>query len=104
MADIVIKASPNKPVLVDLVGIEYKVKPPKMSLLAVVAKAAAAQGKENEGGTKVIEHVENLVKLMFGASAAKVLARLEDAADDLDYQQIMDTAEAVIEASGNPTS
>lgn len=101
MADIVINASPSKAFSVDLVGIEYAVRPPKMAVLAVVAKAAA---QKSDGGA-TIKHIEDLVKIMFKKSATEVLARLADSDDELDYQQIMDTAEAVIEAAtGNPTS
>ena len=102
MADIVINASPSKTLSVELVGIEYMVKPPKMAVLAVVASAASAKGS---GGQQTIKHIENLIKIMFKNSAEKVLARLADPDDELDYQDIMNTAEKVIEANtGNPTS
>jgi len=101
MADIVINASPSKTLSVELVGIEYQVRPPKMAVLAVVAKAAGNKGD----GQSTIGHIENLIKIMFKKSAAEVLARLDDPEDELDYQDIMNTAEAVIEANtGNPTS
>lgn len=106
MADsIVINASPSKPVAVTLVGVDYKVKPPKMAVLAAVAKVASQQKGKDADSSAVITHIENIVKLMFNRQAAGVLRRLADPEDDLDYQQIMDTAEAVIEAqTGNPTS
>jgi hypothetical protein len=101
MADIVINATPSKAFSVDLVGVEYLVKPPKMAVLAVVASAAGKKGK----GGDTIKHIEDLVKIMFKKSADEVLARLADPEDELDYQQVMDTAEQVIEAAtGNPTS
>lgn len=106
MAEIVIKASPSKALDVNMVGIDYKVKPPKMAVLAAIAKVASQQkGSKNVDSGAIIEHIENIVKLMFNRQAPAVLTRLADVTDDLDYQQIMDTAEAVIEAStGNPTS
>lgn len=103
MADIVINASPSKTLSVELVGVEYMVKPPKMAVLAVIAKAAGNKGKGD--GQSTIAHIENLVKIMFKSSAERVLERLADPLDELDYQDIMNTAEAVIEANtGNPTS
>lgn len=100
---IVIAAEPRAKLPVTLVGVEYKVKPPKMSVLAVVAKAAA---KGTEDAEAMITHVETLVKLMFGKDEApKVMARLSDEDDDLDYLHIMKCAEAVMEeTTGDPTS
>lgn len=104
MAEIVIKASPSKAVDVELVGVTYKVKPPKMAVMAVVAKAASDQGT-TDGTSKLIAHLEDLVKLMFGKAAASVLARLEDPTDLLDYEHITDVAGEIIEvSSGNPTT
>lgn len=105
VAQIIINAQPRKPVEVAMVGVEYKVKPPKMSVLAIVAKAAAAQEGPAGDSMKVLDHIENLVKLMFKAQATGVMKRLDDPDDELDYQHIIETAEAVIEAgTGNPSS
>lgn len=109
MADIVINASPSKLYDVELVGVEYKVRAPKMAVLATVAKTIGGskgkKGKQGEGAVNTLRHLEDLVKIMFKADASAVLKRLEDPEDDLDYQHIMDTAEALIEAAtGNPTS
>jgi hypothetical protein len=98
-----IQAEPRAKIPVNLVGQTYQVKPPKMSVLAVVAKAAA---KGTEDAEAMITHVATLVKLMFGKDVAPtVLARLEDEDDDLDYLHIMKCAEAVMEEqTGDPTS
>lgn len=99
---IVINADTRSKINVSLVGIDYKVKPPKMAVLAVVAKAAA---KGTDDAASMVGHIEDLVKLMFGAQATKVLARLENPEDDLDYRHIMSCAEAVMEEeTGDPTS
>lgn len=106
MADIVINASPSKALAVELVGKEYQVRPPKMAVLAVVANAAGGAGKKKgKEGADTLKRIEDLVKIMFRQDSKEVLERLNDPEDELDYQQIMDAAEAVIEAqTGNPTS
>jgi hypothetical protein len=98
-----IQAEPRSKIPVTLVGQTYQVKPPKMAVLAVVAKAAA---KGTDDAAAMVEHVENLVKLMFGKNGAPaVMARLSDEEDDLDYEHIMKCAEAVMEEqTGDPTS
>lgn len=99
---IVISAEERSKVDVTLVGIDYKVKPPKMAVLAVVAKAAT---KGTDDAAAMVGHIESLVKLMFGKDSGKVLARLEDVDDDLDYSHVMACAEKIMEVStGDPTS
>ena len=89
MADIVINATPSKLYDVELVGQDYKVRAPKMAVLAVVARTVGAK-KKGKTGADTLKHLEDLVKIMFKADADKVLKRLEDPEDELDYQQIMD--------------
>lgn len=102
MADIVINASPAKIFDVELVGFEYKVRAPKMSVLAVVASAAGKKGKK---GGDSIKHLDDMVKIMFPQDHEAIAARLADPEDALDYQHVMDLAEQLIEAAtGNPTS
>ena len=97
-----IQAETRAKIPVELVGQSYQVKPPKMSVLAVVAKAAAAG---TDDAAAMIKHVEDLVKLMFGKEAPAVMARLGDQEDDLDYAHVMKCAEAVMEEqTGDPTS
>lgn len=99
---IVINAEERAKQPVSLVGQDYMVRPPKMAVLAVVAKAAA---KGTGDAAQMVGHVENLVKLMFGNDSKKVLARLENPEDDLDYTHIMECAEALIEeTTEDPTS
>lgn len=100
---IVIQAESRAKIPVELVGKTYQVKPPKMSLLAVVAKAAS---KGAEDASSMVGHIETLTKLMFGKEGAKeIMKRLADEEDDLDFSHIMKCAEAVMEEqTGDPTS
>lgn len=99
---IVIQAESRAKIPVSLVGVEYQVKPPKMSVLAVVAKAAS---KGTEDADQMVGHIETLVKLMFAKEAPKIMKRLNDPEDDLDYMHIMKCAEVVMEEqTGDPTS
>jgi hypothetical protein len=102
---IVIRANARKRLPVELVGTDYRVKPPKMGVLAAILKTVSEK-QAKEQGADILKHMDNLVKIMFGPAATKVLARLADPEDDLDYQEIMDAAEAVMEAQDpeNPST
>lgn len=103
MVEINITAEPRTILDVELVGVRYKVNPPKSALALKLAVRAKSAG---EDPTLMMEAIDEWIGKAFGAEEAiKVHERLEDEKDLLDFQHIMALMEAVIETTtGNPTS
>lgn len=99
---IVIDAEPVETMDVKLVGVDYKIKPPKTSLLMEVTDKM--QGKNEEDVTS--EDLYRFVDLMFTKTdATKVKKRLSDAKDDLDIEHVMTLLDKLMEAvQPNPTT
>lgn len=98
-----ITATPKKRVSVELLGIDYMIKPPKSSLLLAISSHAGSDDTDANG---VSEDFANILKLMFTpADLPKVQARLNSPDDELDLDHIFETVEKLTEAAtGNPTS
>ena len=98
-----IEADPRAPVVINLVGLEYTVKPPKTAL---AMKLAIAAKQAEDDPTSMMAAVDQWISLAFGkTNAAKIQKRLESNDDDLDFPHIMKLKESLIElATGNPTS
>lgn len=99
---IVIDAEPVETMDVKLVGVDYKIKPPKTSLLMEVTDKM--QGKAEEDITS--EDLYRFVDLMFTKTdATKVKKRLVDPKDDLDIDHVMTLLDKIMEAvQPNPTT
>lgn len=99
---IVIDAEPVETMDVKLVGVDYKIKPPKTSMLMEVTDKM--QGKDEEDVTS--EDLYRFVDLMFTKTdATKVKKRLSDPKDDLDIDHVMKLLDALMEAvQPNPTT
>ena len=97
-----ISAKPKKPVSVNLVGVDYMIKPPKTALLLAISRHSA---KENNDPGAISRDFDVILKLMFGKQAEAVQKRLDDPDDELDFDHIFEAVEAVTEdGTGNPTS
>lgn len=103
MATIEITAEPVKTLDVNLVGVDYDVKPPKGSLAIVLASSL---GKIKDNPDKLMRILGDWVRVAFGKKQAEaVMKRLEDPDDDLDITHIMQLMEKLAEATtGNPTT
>lgn len=99
---IVIDAEPAETLDVKLVGVDYKITPPKTSLLMQVTDKM--QGKEEEDVTS--EDLYRFVDLMFtNTDAVKVKKRLNDPKDALDIDHVMSLLDKLMEAvQPNPTT
>lgn len=98
----VIRATPKKKVLATIVGVDYEVKAPKTALLLAISKHAA--DKKAEAGA-VSRDFDTILKLMFGDVWEEVAARLEDAEDEIDLDEIFEAVEKLTEEqTGDPTS
>lgn len=102
--DYTIKADPREPLLIELVGEKYTIKPPKVALslkLGVTAK----QMEQSGDVAAMNEALHEWVKKAFGDKAQSVWDRMDDEDDDLDIPHIMKLMQAVSEhVTGNPTS
>lgn len=99
--EIVISAEAPKTHTVNLVGKTYKVKPVKSALGVMMAQKFV---KDQEDVGAVASGIGDMIKTMFGKEAPKVMKRLEDPEDLLDYVHIMELVKALTEAqTGNPT-
>lgn len=98
-----ISAKPKKPVLVELLGINYQIKTPKSALLLAISSHADA--KDGEVGA-INRDFQTILKLMFTAKDLPLIqARLNSAEDDLDIDHIFDAVEAITEeTNSDPTS
>lgn len=99
---IVIDAEPVETMDVKLVGVDYKIKPPKTSMLMEVTDKM--QGKAEEDITS--DDLYRFVDLMFTKTdATKVKKRLTDPKDDLDIDHVMTLLDKLMEAvQPNPTT
>lgn len=99
---IVIDAEPAETLDVKLVGVDYKITPPKTSLLMQVTDKM--QGKEEEDVTS--EDLYRFVDLMFTKTdSVKVKKRLNDPKDALDIDHVMSLLDKLMEAvQPNPTT
>ncbi len=100
---IVVAAKPRKPIPAELVGVDYLVTPPKSTI--AIAIAERAKGAENDPSILMAE-LNTWITLAFGKTQAKkVIARLNDPADDLDVPDVMELMQKIAEAvTPNPSS
>lgn len=99
---IVIDAEPAETLDVKLVGVEYKLTPPKTSLLMQVTDKM--QGKDEEDITS--EDLYRFVDLLFSKSdSVQVKKRLNEPKDALDIEHVMTLLDKLMEAvQPNPTT
>lgn len=101
--DIRIEVKPTKRLKLDLGGTLYLVKPPKATLAMVLAKKMSSKGGDLDSMMKALG--DWLTIAMGPKEAKKVLARLDDADDDLDLAHVMELIEKLTErTTGNPTT
>lgn len=108
MADITI-SSTRKPITVDLVGVEYRVVPPK----AVLAIEMSNKMKRADISATMEENPETAIDLvfewldycMFKKDITAIRKRLHDNDDDLDLPHLTELLTQVTEmSSGNPST
>ena len=102
MATITIPGKSRKFIDVELVGTEYKVRPPKASVAVFLSQALKDAGEDAE---KLIEALAKWNHVLFGKEVgSEVTKRLKSPTDDLDIPDIVELITAVMEESGgNPT-
>lgn len=103
MATITIPGKTRKSITVDLVGTEYRVRPPKASVAIFLSQTLKDSGDDAE---KMIEGLAKWCRVLFGKeTGTEVVKRLKDPSDDLDITDLTDLITAVMEESGeNPTT
>lgn len=103
MATITIPGKSRKFIDVELVGTEYKVRPPKASVAVFLSQALKDAGEDAE---KLIEALAKWNHVLFGKEVgSEVTKRLKSPTDDLDIPDIVELITAVMEESGgNPTT
>lgn len=103
MATITIPGKSRKSIDVELVGTEYKVRPPKASVAVFLSQALKDAGEDAE---KLIEALAKWNHVLFGKEVgSEVIKRLKSPTDDLDIPDIVELITAVMEESGgNPTT
>lgn len=103
MATITIPGKTRKFIDVELVGTEYKVRPPKASVAVFLSQALKDAGEDAE---KLIEALAKWNHVLFGKEVgSEVTKRLKSPTDDLDIPDIVELITAVMEESGgNPTT
>ena len=102
MADVVIKGRPRRTIVVDLVGVEYKVRVPKVAIALVLAKDLQAAGKDPDA---LQTSLGRWARVLFGKeTGAKVMKRMTDPEDDLDVDDLAEVIKQIMETSGNPTT
>mgnify|MGYP000855017720 CR=1 FL=1 len=101
MANITIPGKTRKSITVDLVGTEYKVRPPKSAVAIFLSQALKDSGDDAE---KLIEGLSKWCHVLFGKeTGAGVIKRLKSPSDDLDISDLTDLITAVMEEAGeNP--
>lgn len=102
MATITIPGKSRKSLTVDLVGTEYKVRPPKTSVAIFLSQALKNADEDPE---KIIDGLSKWCYVLFGKeTGAEVVKRLKNPADNLDITDLTDLITAVMEDAGeNPT-
>ena len=103
MATITIPGKTRKSITVELVGTEYKVRPPKAAVAIFLSQAPKDSDDDAE---KLIERLSKWCRVLFGKeTGAEVIQRLKNPADDLDISDLTDLITAVMEGAGeNPTT
>ena len=103
MATITIPGKTRKSITVELVGTEYKVRPPKTAVAIFLSQALKDAGEDAE---KLIDGLSKWCHVLFGKeTGAEVVKRLKSPADDLDIPDLVELISAVMEESGgNPTT
>lgn len=103
MATITIPGKPRKSITVELVGTEYKVRPPKAAVAIFLSQTLKDSGDDAE---KLIEGLSKWCHVLFGKeTGAEVIKRLKSPSDDLDISDLTDLITAVMEDAGeNPTT
>ena len=101
MATITIPGKTRKSITVELVGTEYKVRPPKASVAIFLSQALKDSGDDAE---KLIDGLSKWCHVLFGKeTGAEVVKRLKSSSDDLDIPDLTDLISAVMEEAGeNP--
>ena len=101
MATITIPGKTRKSLTVELVGTEYKVRPPKTAVAIFLSQALKDAGEDAE---KLIDGLSKWCRVLFGKeTGAEVIARLKSSADDLDIPDLTALISAVMEEAGeNP--
>lgn len=101
MATITIPGKTRKSITVELVGTEYKVRPPKAAVAIFLSQALKDSGDDAE---KMIDGLAKWCAVLFGKeTGAEVIARLKNPADNLDIPDLTDLISAVMEEAGeNP--
>lgn len=101
MATITIPGKARKSFTVELVGTEYKVRPPKSSVAIFLSQGL----KDSDGDAeKIMDGLAKWCLVLFGKeTGAEVVKRLKSPADDLDIPDLTDLISAVMEEAGeNP--
>ena len=101
MATITIPGKTRKSITVELVGTEYKVRPPKTSVAIFLSQALKDADEDAE---TLIDGLAKWCRVLFGKeTGAEVIARLKNPSDDLDIPDLTDLISAVMEEAGeNP--
>lgn len=101
MATITIPGKARKSITVELVGTEYKVRPPKTAVAIFLSQALKDAGEDAE---KLIDGLSKWCRVLFGKeTGAEVITRLKNPADDLDIPDLTELISAVMEEAGeNP--
>lgn len=101
MATITIPGKTRESITVELVGTEYRVRPPKTAVAIFLSQALKDAGEDSE---KLIDGLSKWCHVLFGKeTGAEVIARLKSLADDLDIPDLTDLISAVMEEAGeNP--
>lgn len=101
MATITIPGKTRKSITVELVGTEYKVRPPKAAVAVFLSQALKDSDEDAE---KIFDGLSKWCRVLFGKeTGAEVIARLKNPADDLDIPDLTDLISAVMEEAGeNP--
>lgn len=101
MATITIPGKTRKSITVELVGTEYKVRPPKTAVAIFLSQALKDAGEDSE---KLIDGLSKWCLVLFGKeTGAEVVKRLKSLSDDLDIPDLTALISAVMEEAGeNP--
>jgi len=103
MATITIPGKSRKSIDVELVGTEYKVRPPKTAIAVFLSHSLQDAGDDTDA---LFEGLAKWCHVLFGKeTGAEVVKRLKNPSDDLDIPDLTDLITAVMEeAGGNPTT
>jgi hypothetical protein len=99
---LLIEAAERKHIPVDLVGVHYDLIPPKAAFSLRIAQRAQEADKDV---TILMEVLTSWMVAAFGdKQAAKIMARLDDPDDQLDFPHLLTLLQKVVELGVNPTS